>query len=179
MTRCPAPNARPRRLPRHPRAGGFSYLGLLILLAIIGVASAATLQTGSVLQRRAAEEELLEIGGEFRRALLSYADATPVGQARAPQSLLDLVKDPRYPRSARHHLRKLYADPITGREEWGVVRGPDGGGIVGVYSLSPARPIKTGNFDAALQGFGKRNSYREWVFGIPPQPRAVPVQPPS
>jgi type II secretory pathway pseudopilin PulG len=156
------------------RSGGFTYLGLLILLAVIGVASTATLQVGSVLQRRAAEEELLEIGTEFRSALLSYADATPVGQPRSPKTLKDLVKDPRYP-SMRHHLRKVYADPMTGKEEWGVVQGPDGGGIIGVYSLSTARPIKIGNFDVAFQGFGNRKSYREWVFGIPAQPNAVPV----
>lgn len=169
----PIPSVR-RRYSRIARSGGFTYLGLLILLAIVGIASAATLQVGSVLERRAAEEELLEVGAEFRNALLSYANATPVGQPRSPHSLKDLLMDPRYP-SARRHLRKLYADPITGKEEWGVVEAPDGGGIIGVYSLSTAKPIKIGNFDVAFQGFGKRNSYREWVFGIPPQPSAVPI----
>jgi type II secretory pathway pseudopilin PulG len=154
---------------RYSREGGFTYIGLLILLAIIGITSAASLQVGSVLQRRAAEEELLEIGTEFRNALLSYANATPVGVSRAPQTLQDLVKDPRYP-GVRRHLRKLYADPITGKEEWGVVYALDGNGIVGVYSLSQAKPIKIGNFDQAFPGFANRNTYREWVFGIVPQP---------
>lgn len=145
------------------RERGFTYLGLLILVAIIGIASAATLQMGSILQRRAAEEELLEIGAEFRNALISYANATPVGQKRAPSSLQDLLKDPRYP-NPRRHLRKLYADPLTGKEEWGLIEALDGSGIVGVYSLSEARPIKVGNFEAAYQGFEGKTSYRDWKF---------------
>jgi type II secretory pathway pseudopilin PulG len=160
---------------RAARGGGFTYLGLLILLAVMGVASAATLQMGSVLQRRAAEEELLGIGAEFRNALASYAAATPAGRPRAPRTLQELLKDPRFP-GVRRHLRKLYADPITGKQEWGVVQAMNGGGIVGVYSLSRARPIKIGNFDLAFQGFGKRTSYREWVFSIPLQPGEAPVR---
>ncbi|HEX7633966.1 MAG TPA: type II secretion system protein [Noviherbaspirillum sp.] len=147
---------------------GFTYLGLLILLAIIGIASAASLQAGAALQRRAAEEELLDIGMAFRNALLSYANATPVGQKRAPSSLQDLLKDPRYP-NPRRHLRKLYADPLTGKEEWGVIEAQDGGGIIGVYSLSNARPIKTGNFATAFQDFAGKTSYREWRFMAVPQ----------
>lgn len=142
---------------------GFTYLGLLILVAIIGIASAASLQAGAALQRRAAEEELLDIGMEFRNALISYANATPVGQRRTPSSLQDLLKDPRYP-NPRRHLRKLYADPLTGKEEWGVIEAQDGGGIIGVYSLSNARPIKTGNFEVVFQDFAGKTSYREWRF---------------
>ena len=147
---------------------GFTYLGLLILVAIIGIASAASLQAGAALQRCAAEEELLDIGMAFRNALISYANATPVGQKRSPASLQDLLKDPRYP-NPRRHLRKLYVDPLTGKEEWGVIQAQDGSGIIGVYSLSNARPIKTGNFEIAFQGFEGKTSYREWKFTAVPQ----------
>lgn len=155
--------------PRHNgRAGGFTYLGLLILMAIIGIASAATVQVGSILQRRAAEEELLDMGTAFRDALVSYANATPAGQQRSPQSLHDLLKDPRYP-GMRRHLRKLFADPMTGREEWGILLSLDGKGIAGVFSLSNATPIKIGNFDAPFQYFEGKTSYRAWQFvGEPP-----------
>lgn len=156
------------------KESGFTYLGLLILIAIIGLAAAATLQVGAVVQRRAAEEELLEIGQEIRNALISYANATPPGQRRAPQSLQELLKDPRYP-NPRRHLRKLYADPLTGKEEWGVLEAVDGSGIVGVYSLSNARPIKIDHFDPALQDFVGKESYREWKFMIMPQPTKPPA----
>lgn len=158
------------RKQAHPsrRDGGFTYLGLLILVAVIGIASAAALQVGSALQRRAAEEELLEIGAEFRNALISYANATPAGQKRSPSSLQDLLKDPRYPKPLRH-LRKFYADPMTGKEEWGLIEALDGSGIIGVYSLSDAKPIKVGNFETAFQGFEGKTSYRGWKFAAFPQ----------
>ena len=159
----PPPSAACRSSPhaRHRHSQGFTYVGLLILVAIIGIASAATVQTGAILQRRAAEEELLEIGNEFRNALISYANATPVGQHRAPRSLQDLVKDPRFP-NPRRHLRKIYADPITGKEEWGVIEALDGSGIVGVHSLSKAKPIKIGNFAFPFHDFAGKESYGDW-----------------
>jgi type II secretory pathway pseudopilin PulG len=149
---------------RH-QARGFTYLGLLILLAVIGIAAAAALQVGAIVQRRAAEEELLAIGNEFRQALISYANATPAGQKRAPATLQDLFRDPRYP-DVRRHLRKLYADPLTGREEWGVVVWQDGSGIAGIYSLAQGQPIKIGHFATPFQEFVGKTSYRDWIFGI-------------
>lgn len=154
---------------------GFTYLSVLILLTIIAIASTATLEVASLHQRRAAEEELLEIGLEFRNALLSYADATPAGQAqRAPKILTDLIKDPRYP-TTRRYLRKLYADPITGKEEWGTVLSPDGKGIIGMYSLSTQKPIKIANFEPALQDFAGKAAYHDWKFMIAPQQLTLPL----
>lgn len=152
-----------RNVSCRPRSGGFTYLGLLILIAIIGVASAATVQVGSILQRRAAEEELLSIGAAFRNALISYASATPAGQQPGPSTLQDLLKDPRYA-NPRRHLRTLYADPITGKQEWGTIMYFDGKGIAGIYSLSDAKPIKIGNFESPDQAFVGKSSYREWKF---------------
>lgn len=147
---------------------GFTYIGLLILIAIIGIASTATLQVGSILQRRAAEEALLDVGAQFQQALLSYANATPTGQQRFPRSLQDLLKDPRYP-GVRRHLRQLYIDPLTGNNEWGVIQTPDAKGILGVYSLSTESPIKIGNFDAGFRDFDGKTSYQEWRFVNPSQ----------
>lgn len=146
------------------RNGGFTYLGVVIMLAIISITAAAGVQVGAIVQRRMIEEELLVIGAEFRSALASYANATPNGQARTPRSLLDLLKDPRYP-STHRYLRKLYVDPVTGKSEWGTVPSPDGG-IIGVYSLSNLKPIKIGNFDVMFQNFEGKTSYRDWQFTI-------------
>jgi type II secretory pathway pseudopilin PulG len=159
-----APRPQPDRVNR-----GFAFLSLLITIAIIGVVAAATLQLGSILQRRAAEEELLSIGAEFRHALMSYADATPVGQSPAPPTLQALLKDQRYP-NTRRHLRKLYADPLTGNRQWGTVMSIDGKGIIGIYSLSTEKPIKIGEFEPQFMGFANRTSYKDWVFmaGTPP-----------
>lgn len=142
---------------------GFTYIGLLIVLAIIGVAAAGTLQMGSVLQRHAAEEELLAVGLEFREALKAYAHATPGGAPAAPHSLQDLLRDPRYPNPHRY-LRRIPADPLTGQVKWGLVLGPDGQSIIGIHSLSKARPIKIARFPPVFRDFEAKSSYTDWVF---------------
>lgn len=145
------------------RMTGVAYLSLLILIAIIGIAAAATVQMGAVLQRREAEQELLAIGSEFHAALISYAKATPKGLSPFPHSIQDLLKDPRYPEIKRH-LRRLYVDPITDKPDWGVVFSLDGTGIIGIHSLSTAVPIKMGNFEPMFQYFETAHSYSEWIF---------------
>lgn len=142
---------------------GFTYLGLLILLAILGIVSVAAVQIGAAVQRRAAEEALLNVGSEFSRALESYRRATPAGQPDKPSTLQDLLKDPRFPGVVRH-LRKLYYDPVTGLQEWGIQRDEATKQIVGVFSLSDAKPIKIANFDLRFKDFTGKSSYQEWVF---------------
>jgi type II secretory pathway pseudopilin PulG len=68
----------PQHLPR--RQHGFTYLGLIVLVTVIGLVGAATIKIESLLQRAAAEEELLAVGAAFSAALESYAAATPPGQ---------------------------------------------------------------------------------------------------
>ncbi|MEF9927501.1 MAG: type II secretion system protein, partial [Massilia sp.] len=103
---------------RRGRQAGFTYLGLIIFVTIIGLVGAATLKIGALLQRAAAEEELLDIGAAFSAALDSYAAATPQGASPYPPSLKELLKDPRVP-GVRRHLRKIFVDPLTGKAEWG------------------------------------------------------------
>ncbi|WP_460903778.1 type II secretion system protein [Paraburkholderia jirisanensis] len=143
--------------------GGFAYLALLILLAIISVTAAAEAELGAVYQRRMAERELLAVGNEYQRALLSYGNATPLGQPTQPRTLDDLVRDPRYPNVVRH-LRKLYPDPMTGKNDWVLVMAPDGQTIVGLHSASTGHPIQIARFPAQFQGFEDKKSYTEWVF---------------
>ncbi len=162
------------------RDAGFTYLSLIIVVAIIGLVAAAGLKMGALLQRRAAEQELLEIGAEFSAALKSYATATPPGQVQQPPALKDLLKDPRAP-NIRRHLRKLYADPMTGKAEWGVMYVAGETGVVGVYSLSQAQPIKVSNFDARFPNFDGKEHLSDWKFtmagqGAAAQP-AVPAPP--
>jgi type II secretory pathway pseudopilin PulG len=179
--------------PMRPRAAsgrqaGFTYLGLLILLAVIGLVGAASLKIGSLLQRVEAEQELLDIGAEFSDALQSYAAATPKGAPQQPPSLQELLKDPRFP-GTRRHLRKLFVDPVTGKAEWGVMYLGDHVGVIGIYSLSQAKPFKVGNFEARFQHFENREHLSDWKFTIlgqekplkpslPPQPPA-PLVPPA
>lgn len=142
------------------RVTGFSYVGVLILLALLSLTATATLGLGAVSERRAAEEELLRIGAEFEAALQSYASA---GGRRFPARLEDLVNDQRFA-LPRRHLRQIYVDPLTGQAKWGVLELP-GHGVVGIHSLAEGVPIKRAGFVAPFERFEDAGSYREWVFG--------------
>ncbi|MDO8042163.1 type II secretion system protein [Janthinobacterium sp. SUN137] len=160
------------------RQRGVTYLGLIILVAILGLVGAAGLKMGSLLQRQAAEQELLDIGAEFIDALQSYTGATPAGQPQHPPTLAALLRDPRFPQ-VRRHLRKLYVDPVTGRAEWGLLYQPGGQGIIGVHSLSSSAPLKVGNFDARFTGFEGKSHLSEWQFvaGGPVPPAGLVLAP--
>lgn len=163
---------------RAHRQRGFTYLGLIILVAILGLVGAAGLKMGSLLQRQAAEQELLDIGAQFSDALYSYAAATPPGQPQQPPTLSALLRDPRVPQ-LRRHLRKLYVDPITGRAEWGLLYQPGSNGIIGVHSLSPAAALKVGNFEARFAGFDGRARLSEWHFMVDARVSSVPSAEPA
>ena len=154
---------------------GFTYVALLIAIAIIGMTAAAALQAGSTLQRREAEQALLVAGADFSAALDSYAKRTPAGQPTAPPALASLLRDPRFPGTVRH-LRRVPFDPLTGKSEWGLAKTPDGQGIAGVYSLSTARPIKLDGFDARFASFRGATSYADWVF-VPTTVQVAPLAP--
>jgi type II secretory pathway pseudopilin PulG len=175
--------SRARRTPR--REAGFTYVGLIVLVTIIGLVGAATLKADALLRRAAAEEELLEIGAAFSAALKSYAEATPRGQPNYPPTLQELLKDPRFP-GVRRHLRRIFVDPVTGKAEWGIVHAAEQKGVLAVYSLSQARPLKVANFDARFPNFENKEHISEWKFaavgqaiGQPGQNRAqgVPEKP--
>lgn len=156
---------------------GFTYLVLILLVAIIGMVGAASLKIGALLQRAAAEEELLDIGAAFSAALQSYAAATPQGQPQQPPSLQDLLKDPRFP-GVRRHLRRLFVDPMTGKDEWGVMYAGDKDRVIGVYSLSDAKPFKVANFGAQGLDFEHKEHIFEWKFTMAGQiARPLPAAP--
>ena len=172
---------------RFRRQAGFTYLGLIIFVTIIGLVGAATLKIGALLQRAAAEEELLDIGAAFSAALDSYAAATPQGASPYPPSLKELLKDPRVP-GVRRHLRKIFVDPLTGKAEWGVVYLGEGTtGVVAVHSLSTARPLKIANFDSRFAGLDNADTISAWRFKArdpalgqgPRQPQPAAPAPPT
>ena len=152
--------------------GGFAYVLLLIAVALVGAVTAASLQTGASISRRAAESALLVVGSEFEAALQSYAQATPAGQARRPAELGDLLRDPRYP-GVKRHLRRIWPDPLSGKSEWGLVR-DRAGGIIGIHSLSDGIPIKRSGFPASRSHFEEASRYSEWVFGSGRMPVSRP-----
>jgi type II secretory pathway pseudopilin PulG len=149
------------------RQAGFTYVGLLIIVAIMAAGATAALDAGARVQLREQEAELLAIGQEFRDALKSYAEASPVGQPEAPKELGELLRDPRFPGTKRH-LRRIYPDPLNGREEWGVDRSPDGR-IMGIHSLSTSPTFRRTGFPAGMEWFAQAERHDEWVFALIPK----------
>jgi len=149
-------------MPSGRAARGYTYITLLIAVAIIGIGLAGTAEVWSLAQQREKEAELLFVGNQYRDAIGRYYDATPGGGKRYPEKLEKLLLDDRYP-MARRYLRKLYADPLTGKPEWGLIEAPDGG-IMGVYSLSPGTPLKQAQFADRDRTLQEAPTYGEWRF---------------
>jgi type II secretory pathway pseudopilin PulG len=145
---------------------GFTYLGMLIIVAVMGMGLAAFGQIYSHAAQRDKEAELLFVGEQFRDAIESYYRKSP-GSSVYPRTLEDLVEDKRFPMPQRH-LRRIYADPMTGAGEWGLVEAPGGAGIMGVHSQSEGKPIKSANFSTKQQEFETAESYKAWRFVYSP-----------
>jgi type II secretory pathway pseudopilin PulG len=149
-----------RAVPPRSQAG-FTYLTVMFVIAILLGGLAIVGETWETSARREKEAELLFIGNQYRRAIGLYYTSTPGVVKRYPRTLEDLIKDPRQPNTQRH-IRKLFPDPLTGKE-WMVIKGADGG-VQGVYSPSEQAPLKIAGFrvrDASLEGAQK---YSDWKF---------------
>jgi type II secretory pathway pseudopilin PulG len=146
--------------------GGFTYIALLIAVAILGIALSAVGSLWSFTAQREREIELIFIGHQFRNAIARYYLAGGAG-FQYPRELQDLVDDDRSP-EGRHFLRRIYRDPMTGAADWQIIRSNDGG-VIGVASSSRARPIKRANFDREDAVFDGLECYCDWQFTYDPR----------
>jgi type II secretory pathway pseudopilin PulG len=114
------------------RSRGFTYIWLLIAVAITsaGLAATSTLYSASV--ARSKQIELQWVLQQYQIALKNYAAATPIGQAAQPIELYELIDDKRYV-TIRRHIRELYSNPVTGQNDWILLRQPNGR-ILGVQN---------------------------------------------
>ena len=171
--------ARRQRILAHgeaPRRRASRYLTVLFVIAILLGGLALVGETWETSARREKEAELLFIGNEYRRAIGLYYASTPGAVKRYPSTLEDLIKDPRQP-STRRHMRRLYPDPMTGKE-WVVVKGADGG-VAGVQSLRRERRSRLAGFRVRDASFEGAQKYSDWKFihtppAAPAQPAAKP-----
>jgi len=104
---------------------GFTYLGVLIAIAILGIGLQAASEVWVKTARHEKLEELNWTGKQFTQAIGSYYLSTPGGAWTYPLSLDDLLEDRRFA-TTRRHLRTIYANPFTGKADWELVMGSDG-----------------------------------------------------
>jgi len=136
---------------------GFTYLAVLFFVGLAGLGLAATAEIWSHSRQREKEAELVWIGEQFRQAIGLYYQRSPGAVKRYPQKLEDLLEDRRYATMQRY-LRRIYADPFSGKPEWGLVAAP-GGAIMGIRSLSEQK---------AIRSIGAASRHAEWLFVYQP-----------
>lgn len=139
---------------------GFTYVGLLIAIAVLGIGLAAIGSVWHTASQREREAELLFVGEQFQRAIRSYFERSPEAGKTYPKALGDLLEDRRSGSIVRH-LRKVYVDPMMGTKEWGLVKQPDGR-IIGVHSLAATPVFRTSDLPEGIQVKG--NTHRDWLF---------------
>lgn len=147
-----------------------------MIVAISGIALAGVGIVWHQHTQRENEKELLYIGEQYRKAILSYYENSPTGIQQFPKELKDLLTDERIPDKKIHHIRKLYADPISHGKPWELVR--QGDRITGVYSASKDSPIRKVDFPAPYESFAEAKSYQDWKF-LANQQQTNPLQEPQ
>lgn len=149
------------------RQAGFTYLAALFLIAVAGAAAAAAGVLWSTVSQREKERELLFTGNQFRQAIGEYYERSPGTLKKYPPTLNDLLKDERQ-LGMRRYLRRIYRDPVTQTNTWGLVQSPEGG-IMGVHSLSEDKPLRQSGFSPVNADFVGKKHYSEWKFVYRPQ----------
>jgi type II secretory pathway pseudopilin PulG len=159
---------------------GFTYIAALVMVVIMGIILGQAASVWSTRMKRERETELIFRGTQIRDAMRRYYGMAPdpygptpgaapllplTIPATAPKinELKDLVQAPTAA-GKRRYLRKLYLDPMTGKD-FELLRNPNQQ-IVGVRSTSGGAPIKQGNFpfDLFPDDFEGKKKYSEWWF---------------
>lgn len=138
---------------------GFTYLAVMLFIALTGLGLATVAESWSHARQREKEAELLWVGNQFIQAIGLYYERSPGGTKRYPESLEDLLEDRRFLTTQRY-LRRIYADPMTGKADWGLVQAPSGG-IMGIRSRSTSR---------AVGRMALVSAYSQWEFSYSPVP---------
>lgn len=144
---------------------GFTYIGLLMVVAIAGIGMAGVGTVWHQDAQREREKELLFIGQAYRNAIGSYYENSPSTAKQFPQTLQDLILDRRFP-TVKRHIRQLYVDPFARDKDWNLVL--QQGKITGIYSNSLLKPIKKAGHPPEFEAFGAAEKYEEWRFVYAP-----------
>ncbi len=151
---------------------GFTYMGLLMVLAISSIAMAVVGIVWHKEMQREREKELKFIGESYKKAIGSYYESKVNGTKQFPEKLEELLLDERFP-TVKRHIRKLYADPFNTKplnleKSWGLEL--QQGRIIGVYSLSEEKIIQQND-----QHSNKPIKYSEMKFIYVPTATSAPT----
>jgi type II secretory pathway pseudopilin PulG len=109
---------------KHQR--GFTYLGVLIAVALLGVGLSIVSEIWTKTAEHQKIVQLEWIGNQYVQGIESYYYANTGSVHFYPEDLDDLLVDKRY-LYIRRHIRTLYPDPFTGKLQWKLIPAPTGG----------------------------------------------------
>ena len=161
-----------QRSNQYPQQG-FTYIGVLVILAVMMMALGAVSQVWHSVMQREKEQELLFIGHQFRAAIGQYYVQSG---GRYPPTLEALLESNDIGVTGagakkKRFLRKIYYDPITNQSNWGLITEPDKR-VQGVHSLSEEKPFKTTGFRNADADLELAEKYTDWQFRYEPKAKA-------
>jgi type II secretory pathway pseudopilin PulG len=102
-----------RRNPSRQREGGYVLIGVLVMVTVMVIALAAIAPAIRAQIKRDREEELIRRGKQYSRAIQLYY--RKFGRYPATVQQLENTNNLRF-------LRKKYIDPMTGKDEWKLIR---------------------------------------------------------
>lgn len=133
--------------------GKRAIVALAVPLVIAFIVGTSSFQTYFSKERR-----LIAAGEEIVTGLKAYREASPGTAKEFPLELIDLLHDPRM-LSDRKYLTALPVDPVTLKQEWGVIRNKNNQ-VIGVNSLSN----ESSTFFAKVFSFRGGVKYSDWKF---------------
>jgi type II secretory pathway pseudopilin PulG len=152
-------------------SAGFTYIGLLVIIALLGLALSVAGEVTRTSVQRERETQLLFVGHEYRHAIARFVRQNH----RYPVSLEELVQTDTGGPVPAHYLRRAYPDPMTGATDWTLLPAP-GDGFMGIASRSEKVPLKKTGFDLSDEQFENAETYADWIFSFDPRAR-ISVRP--
>lgn len=148
-------------------------MAALMIVVIMGIMLGLAAQPWKTVMKREREKELLFRGLQYRSAIAAWntRPAAPGTTAKVIplNDLKDLLLDPSALQKTKY-LRKLYKDPMTGKD-WTIIRDKAGKGIIGVASTSQDEPLKTSFAEySGIDTFAGKKKYSDWRFVVGPDP---------
>ena len=152
--------------PRIRRAqGGFTYLGLIILVTVIGLVGAATLKIDALLRRAAGRRRAAR---HRRRSsaprCASYAAATPKGQPPQPPSLAGTAEGSAHAGRAAPPAQDFRRPGHRQRRSGASSTRATMSACWRCTACRRRKPLKIGNFDARFVGFENKQHLSDWKF---------------
>jgi hypothetical protein len=145
---------------------GYLLVVLMFALALFGVGLATVGRWESEMAQRDREKELLRTGAQVVEAIRAYYLASPGSINLLPSTWDDLLEDHRYIGTLRH-LRRIPVDPFSHRDDWTILRNPQGQ-MIGLASSSTLAPLARVAVRAGHLRLTPVGRYCDWQFVFDP-----------